>query len=88
MRNPKNDQINFRTTSLERVMIQTAANMRNVTESEYARKSALKQAEMDIADQTAFNISESEMKAFAAALERPAVAKPRLSKLLREHQDE
>lgn len=80
----KSETINFRTTAMEREIIRRAAESTNVTESEYARNSALKQAEMDIADQTVFSVSEEVLAGFALALEKPALIKPNLKKLLKE----
>ena len=74
----------FRTNLTERALIQKAAAAEKLDTSVYARKSLLKQAEMDLADRKEFIISDKNMDAFLAALDRPVQNKPRLRKLLTE----
>lgn len=80
----RSSSIIFRTSPAESTLIRKAAAAEKLDTSVYARKSILKQAEMDIAARTEFVISEKSMKAFLDALEQPVQNKPRLKKLLTE----
>lgn len=80
----KGSSIIFRTSDAERLLIQKAADARDLETGVYARQSSLKQAEMDLADRKEFIISDENMQAFLEALDRPVQNKPRLKKLLTE----
>lgn len=81
----RSSSIIFRANPAERELIHQAARAEKLETSAYARKSLLKQAEMDLADRKEFTISEKDMQAFLEALDRPVQNKPRLKKLLTEH---
>jgi len=82
----KTEVINFRLTALEDRMIRMAAELKgqNANKSDYIRDSALKQAEIDLANKNQYSVSETEMTQLLAALESPAVKHDELSKLLKE----
>ncbi len=74
--------VSFRANARERAMIDRAARSKDMGPSDYARRSIMKQVEMDLADETEFSISAAAMTQFMDALDRPADAKPNLRKLL------
>ncbi len=76
--------ISFRASARERAMIDRAARAKDLGPSDYARRSIMKQVEMDLADETEFAVSAASMAAFMKALDRPVQAKPSLKKLLTE----
>lgn len=76
--------VSLRIPKLERQLIKRAAESRHQKESEYIRESALKQAQMDLADKVTYEISDKSMAAFIKALERPARINPKLYALLSE----
>lgn len=80
--NKREDIMQFRISEDEKLLIRLAAARKKMLESAYIRESAIKQAEMDLADKVDYGISEIEMKAFLSALDTPAVSKPKLKKLL------
>ena len=76
--------ISFRASARERALINRAAQTHNMGPSDYARRSILIQAEMDLADETQFTVSAKQMAEFLDALDRAPKVKPRLKKLLTE----
>jgi uncharacterized protein (DUF1778 family) len=82
----RNSTIQFRVTNSENSLIRMAAELKgvNINTSEYVRQSAIKQAEIDLAQKNKYSVSENEMAAILAALESPAVKNLNLSKLLSE----
>ena len=80
----KDSGFSFRANAREKALIDRAARSHDLGPSAYARRSVIKQAEMDLADETSFTISAQDMTAFMAALDRAPQAKPRLKKLLTE----
>jgi uncharacterized protein (DUF1778 family) len=83
-RSKRDESIIFRATNAERALITKAADVEKLDTGVYARKSVLKQAEMDLAERQEFLISDENMNAFLAALDRPVQNKPQLRKLLLE----
>lgn len=83
-RKPTVSGMNFRTTVTERSLIDRAARALDMKPGDYARRSVMKQVEMDLAAETEFEISAQAMTDFLAALDRPPQAKPGLKKLLTE----
>lgn len=83
MQHTQTNSVNsFRWTSpQEEMLVKHAAAVKNIKPSAYVRESAIKQAEMDLADQTEYRLNSDQMNEFMAALERPAQAKPELQKL-------
>lgn len=80
----KNSGFSFRTTTRERALIDRAARSHDLKSGDYVRRSVIKQAEMDLADETEFTITAQKMAAFMAALDASPKDKPRLKKLLSE----
>ena len=77
-------RFNFRTTPRQDALIRAAANMRDVSASQYVAESASKQAEMDLSERRRFTLSAERMRAFVEALDHPVQQKPRLRRLLAE----
>ena len=84
LRPNRDDTMQFRLSAPERMFIEMAAAGKNLQPSVYLRRSAIKQAEMDLADSVDYGVSEEEMAAFLSALDEPAVSKPKLKELLNE----
>lgn len=84
--NKKESTIQFRLTKSENNLIKNAAAIHgdDAKISEYVRQSALKQAQIDLASKTQYNVSQDEMSELLAALESPAVKNLALSQLLSE----
>lgn len=80
----KNSGLSFRASTREKAVIERAARSKDMSPSDYARRSILSQAEMDLADETEFVISAKAMEKFMAALDAPPRERPRLKKLLTE----
>lgn len=80
----KDSTLQFRLSSHEKQLIRKAASSKSLPESSYARESVLKQAQMDLADKTIYEIPAREMTKFLEALDRPAVSKTKLKALLSE----
>ncbi len=74
----------FRATASEKKMIQDAAALEKMDISTYVRRSALKQAEVDLTTRREFLVSEEEMEEFLKILARPEQIKPSLKALLLE----
>ncbi len=80
----REDIMQFRLSAPEKMLIEMAAAHKKLQHSVYVRRSAIKQAEMDLADSVHYGISEKEMSAFLSALDEPAASNPKLKKLLSE----
>ncbi len=80
----KSSGMSFRASLREKALIDRAARAKDMSPSDYARRSILSQAEMDLADETEFVISAKAMAAFMTALDAPPRDRPRLKKLLTE----
>lgn len=80
--NRRDDTMQFRLSPEEKILIQLAAKRKRVLDSVYARQSAIRQAEIDLADKTDYGVSEEKMNAFLSALDEPAIVKPKLKELL------
>lgn len=78
----KEEQMQFRLLSKEKELIERAAAGENMRKSVYLRRCAIKQAEIDLANNPDYDISQDEMNAFISALDKPAVSKPQLRELL------
>jgi len=77
-------RINLRGTSAELEFIRRAAESSQKSLTEFVLESAAIAAERVFADRREFALDSKPWKAFQAALERPAVLKPRLQTLLGE----
>jgi len=78
------ERINFRVSAKESELIKAAAQLKNISASQYVAESAAKQAEIDLADQQFFPLPEKQMEAFREALDRPVQEKSRLRQLFQE----
>ena len=78
------ERFSFRISSRKNELIRSAAQLKNMSASQYAAESAANQAEMDLADRRHFTLSEDQMQAFCDALDRPVQEKSRLRQLFTE----
>jgi len=83
-RSQRTDRIDLRVTPEAKKALQTAAESRHKTVTEFVLDSALRAADAELADRRLFNLSTDQWKAFQAALDAPPRSTPRLEKLLRE----
>jgi uncharacterized protein (DUF1778 family) len=77
-------RLNLRTNARQDTLIRLAAQATNKTVTAFILDSASYAAEQVLADRRWFILDESAWAAFDDLLERPAVVKPRLAKLLSE----
>jgi uncharacterized protein (DUF1778 family) len=80
-------RLNLRATARQDTLIRLAAQATSKTVTEFVLDSASVAAEQVLADRRWFMLDESSWTAFQDLLERPAVVKPRLAKLLSEESD-
>lgn len=80
----RDSRLNIRTSSKQDIMIRDAAQALDKSVSEFVLDSATAAAAHVLADRRYFALSDDAWQAFEAALERPAVFKPRLHDLLNE----
>jgi uncharacterized protein (DUF1778 family) len=80
-------RLNLRATARQDALIRQAAQATSKTVTEFVLDSASIAAEQVLADRRWFMLDESSWTAFQDLLERPAVVKPRLAKLLSEESD-
>lgn len=80
----KDARINLRGTSAQLGSIKRAAESSQKSLTEFILESAATAAERVLADRREFILDAKAWKAFQAALERPAILKPRLQTLLGE----
>lgn len=78
------ERFSFRISARKNELIRSAAQLKNMSASQYAAESAAKQAEIDLADRRYFTLSEEKMQAFLRALDRPVQEKTRLHQLFTE----
>lgn len=78
------ERFSFRISARNNELIRSAAQLKNMSASQYAAESAANQAEMDLADRRSFSLSEGQMQEFFNALDRPIQEKTRLRQLFRE----
>ena len=81
---PRNRRFQLRATASEEEVIRAASARQGITVTEFIMRSARERAEQCLADETRFVLDEQRWKAFLAALDRPAIDKPRLNRLFRE----
>ncbi len=82
-KDPRESRINVRTTDRERQMLQQAADAAGKTLTAFVLDAASREAQRALADRRFFVLDEDRWAEFQAALDRPAVDKPRLRALLR-----
>ena len=80
----RTERFNFRITVQENELIKAAAQLRQISASQYVAQSAAKQAEIDLADRRFFTLSPKQMEAFQRALDGDVQKKPRLQGLFAE----
>jgi uncharacterized protein (DUF1778 family) len=80
----RDSRLNIRTSAKQDNLIRQAAQAVDKSVSEFVLDSATATAEHVLADRRYFAVSDAAWQAFEAALERPAVFKPRLHDLLNE----
>ena len=83
-RTVRDSRLNIRTSAKQDSLIRQAAQAVDKSVSEFVLDSATATAEHVLADRRYFAVSDDAWQAFEAALERPAVFKPRLNELLNE----
>src|SRR5271165_7640806 len=81
---PRDRRFQLRATASDEELIKIAAERQGVNVTEFILRSAREKAEQALADQTRFVLDDKQWKAFMAALDRPAQAKPRLRRLFTE----
>jgi len=80
----RNRRFQLRATASDEELIKVAADRQGVNVTEFIMRSAREKAEQSLADQTRFVLDDKQWRAFMAALDRPAQAKPRLRRLFTE----
>jgi uncharacterized protein (DUF1778 family) len=83
-RTVRDSRLNIRTSTRQDNLIRQAAQAVDKTVSEFVLDCATTTAEQVLADRRYFTVTEEAWQAFEAALDRPAVFKPRLHELLTE----
>lgn len=79
----KSERIELRTTARVKDLLQRAAAASHKNVTEFMVDAAVEAAEDALAGRRAFRLDEERWRAFEAALDRPATAKPELAALLR-----
>jgi uncharacterized protein (DUF1778 family) len=83
-RSARDTRLHLRASAREDALIRLAAQSVDKTVTEFVLDSASQAAEQVLADRRWFLLDEESWAAFEAALDRPAVFKPRLAELLNE----
>jgi uncharacterized protein (DUF1778 family) len=78
----RSERIDVRTTPIVKALLQRAAASSHKNVTEFLLEAGINAAEETLADRRLFRLDEQQWKAFNDALDRPAVAKPRLARLL------
>lgn len=86
-RNARETRLNLRTSARQDALIRAAAQASNKTVTDFVLESASNAAEQLLADRRWFMLDDAAWMSFQDLLERPAVIKPRLAKLLSEESD-
>ena len=77
----RSERIDVRTTPIVKALLQRAAASSHKNVTEFLLEAGINAAEETLADRRLFRLDEQQWKAFNDALDRPAVAKPRLARL-------
>lgn len=80
----RTNRLNIRATKAEKKLLETAAARQATTVSDFVLESACTKAEDVLSEERHFALPPDRWKAFTAALDRPAQAKPALRKLFSE----
>ena len=80
----RTSRLNIRITAMQDNLIRQAAQAAGKSVSEFVLDSATATAERVLGNRRYFAVTDEARQAFEAALERPAVFKPRLHELLNE----
>lgn len=81
-RSTRDTRINLRASTRQSTQIRRAADARDKSVTEFVLDSAMLTAEHVLADRRWFELDDDAWETFQAALDRPAVFKPRLSQSL------
>lgn len=80
----KEERLNIRLSARQKTVLARAAQVRHTTVSDFVLETAVQAAEQLIAEQSHFELSESDWNAFCAILDAPPKPIPALRKLLNE----
>lgn len=83
-----NSHMNFRMSSKDKEIIETAAKLKGFKPNTYARMKLLESAEKDIADMSRFNtlvLSQKDWQQFVAIMEAPVQTNDNLKRAIREY---
>jgi len=80
----KSERIEVRATRSQKALLQRAAGAAHKTVAGFLLEAGMSAAEQALLDRRLFRLEEAQWRAFQEALERPAVGKPRLARLLAE----
>jgi len=83
-RSPKDGRIAVRASREERELIALASRASTTTVSNFVLRASIAQAADVLAERREFRLPPDQWDSFVAMLDRPAVAKPRLRRLLTE----
>src|SRR2546422_10401496 len=81
-RSIKNDRFNIRWSAEERELIDRAADASEKTLTAFVRDASFAAAQKVLADRTVFRLTAEQWRAFTKALDRPAIERPRLRRLM------
>jgi uncharacterized protein (DUF1778 family) len=81
----RESRLNLRASTKQDTLIRAAAHASNKSVTEFILDSSTSAAEHVLADRRLFAVTDEAWRAFEAALDRPAVFKPRLHALLAEN---
>jgi uncharacterized protein (DUF1778 family) len=84
VRSPKDGRIAVRASREERELIAQASRASATTVSDFVLRASIARAADVLAERREFRLPPDQWDAFVAMLDRPAVAKPRLRRLLTE----
>lgn len=78
----RDERLNLRTSAAQMDLLRNAAKAADKTITQFVLDSASAAAEQTLADRRWFVLDDQQWAEFEAALDRPAVAKPRLAALM------
>lgn len=79
----KNERIALRVSSAQRVLLDEASRAEETTLTEFVLRAATRRAEDVLADRRRFVLSEDAWQAFVELLDRAAIERPRLRRLMK-----
>ena len=80
----KSKRLNFRISDAQEELLRRGANAKGQSVTDFIVESACAVAECELAEQSDFKLPPDQWRAFLAALDKPAVANPKLRRLLTE----